>query len=122
MFGVDGAARYACRVPGQDWIEEGADARERLERNARYNRGMECLKATEWHSTASEMLPKAALAFPCLALAAYLFRVLRRGGALKAIDHPGIAYGAVFTGTLLLTMLPIFAAMWFFQHYGFPGP
>ena len=122
MFGVDGAARYACRVPGQNWIEAGADARERLERNARYNRGIACLEATRWHSVATNMGLKVAIALPCLALAAYLSRLLRRGGVSQVFGHDPIVYGAVFTGTLLLTMLPIFAAMLFFQHYGFPGP
>ena len=121
FFGVEGLARYRCRVPGQDWIEEGADARERLERNAVYNRGMACLEATDWHAQATEMLVKVAWVFPFVALAAYLARVLRRGlGA--AFEHSTILYGAVFTGTLVLAMLPYFAAMLFFQHYGFAGP
>ena len=122
FFGAEGIPRYNCRVPGQDWIEQGADPRERLERNARYNRGMECLKATRWHSEATDVLLKAAVVLPCLVLAAYVawvFRAPSRKGVVRVLDHPPIVYGAVFTGTLLLAFLPYFAAMKFFQHYGF---
>lgn len=125
VFGVEGVARYNCRVPGQDWIGKGADARERLERNARYNRGAQCLEATRWHSEATEMLESAAVALPCLVLAAYVAWVARepsRRGLVRVFDHSSIAYAAVFTGTLTLAFLPYLGAMLFFQHYGFAGP
>ena len=121
VFGIEGAARYACRVPGQDWIADGETPAERLRRNARYNEGMACLKATQWHSNVEEVLPETALVWPCIALAAYASRVLRRGGFVGLFDDP-IIYGAVFTGTLILSYLPILGSMLFFQHFGFAGP
>jgi hypothetical protein len=122
FFGVEGVARYSCRVPGQDWIEEGEDGQEQLERNALYNQGMRCLKATRWYSEAMEILPTAAWAWAFLAVAAYLTRVVRKDGVFGSLYHDGFVYAAVFTGTLTLAYLPYLASTWLFQHYGFAAP
>jgi hypothetical protein len=117
-FGVEAAARWSCRVPGREWIEDAADVQGRLTRNLQYNKSMECLDATRWHAQASDALFKLALAIPGAVLVWYLVRIAEHGW-LEVYEHFDFGYGAVVVLTLVLTMLPYYGAMWVFERYGF---
>jgi hypothetical protein len=121
FFAVEGAAHWACRVPGRPWIERGADAQERLARNLRYRKSIECLEAARWRSVTMDALFTIALVLPCVPLALYARRVTRRGW-LYLFDEPAFAYGAVYVLGAVLALLPYGAALLTFERVGFVGP
>jgi hypothetical protein len=115
---VEGAGRWACRVPMRKWVTAAADERDRTARLWFRDRADECLGYTAWYRFSMAGLLVIVAAAPLVAV-----RLVRRRLRERAPDrrpflrHAALVYSVAFVATLAVAAGTMAGVRWLYDWY-----